>query len=107
MTWVPKVAGTTTLAYLPAVNRQYGFGLKPSDIVDYPVMHSGKTVRLTVQPENVIFCGTVDLTIRESYPTLVEQITVKDIAPDMNPLGFGTEIPAAVLTYTHDYRWRD
>lgn len=100
---VPKAAGTTTLAYLPAINRQYGLDLKPGDVVDYPVINNGKTVRLTVQPENVIFCGTVDLTIRESYPTLVDLITVKDVAPDMNPLGFGAEIPAAVLTYAHDY----
>lgn len=100
---VPKAAGTTTLAYLPAINRQYGFDLKPGDIVDYPVINNGKTVRLTVQPESIIFCGTVDLTIRESYPTLVDLITVKDITPDINPLGFGAEIPSAVLTFAHDY----
>jgi hypothetical protein len=100
---VPKVAGTTTLAYLPAINRMYGFDLKPSEIVDYPVINNGKTVRLTVQPENIVFCGTVDLTIRESYPTLVDLITVKDIEPAFNPLGFGETIPAVVLTYAHDY----
>lgn len=95
--------GHSTLAYLEEINRRYGFDLKPTEVQDIPVMNSGTICRLTVQPEALMFTGTVDFLIKQALPELPQLITNRDIDPVFNPNGIGLSISGSMLTRGHDY----
>lgn len=99
----PRTLGTNTWAFLPLINARYGLDLKPSEVINLPILDSGNTCRLTIRPESLIFCGTVDLQVRTPLPGIGEAVTQREITPDFNTWDFGSTIPGMFLTRGHDY----
>lgn len=100
---LPRTVGTNTLSYLGIINSRYGLNLKPEEVINLPVMDSGNTCRLTIRPESLIFCGTVDLQIRTPLPGISEAILQRQLDPVFNTWNIGAEIPGFLLTRGHDY----
>lgn len=100
---LPRIVGTSTLAYLDVINDRYGLDLKPEEVINLPVLDSGNTCRLTIRPESLIFCGTVDLQIRTPLPGIGDAIAQRQLEPVFNTWNVGVEIPGFLLTRGHDY----
>ena len=100
---LPRTLGTNTLSYLNIINDRYGLNLNPNEVINLPLLDSGNTCRLTIRPESVVFCGTVDLPIRTPLPSLGDAIAQRQLEPAFNTWSVGSELPGFLLTRGHDY----
>ena len=103
LTLVKKSGVTSTLGYLDEINKRFGFDLKATEVVDYPLLQSGTVCRLAIQPESVIFCDTIDLKLIDALPKLSDLISTHDLSANMNVYQQGTLVSATMLTKGHDY----
>lgn len=103
LTLIKRPGVTSTLGYLDEINKRFGFDLSPTEVVDYPILASGTVCRLSIQPESVIFCDSIDLQLIDALPKLSDLISTYDLEPELNIYQQGLVPSAVALTRGHDY----